>query len=150
MREVGTDERSCFDGDFVVDDRRVVELMHHVGWKRRDMVFQRRMRSGLTWPMSVPCTGPHRPFSRAPGCTSSIRTRRRVGTSDPQPVEGGVWRISQWGMFGDRPALDDASFLEFSRTLASNEIHAFLCEAQRVSDLKSMVFRPTAGTATTG
>lgn len=55
-----------------------------------------------------------------------------------QPVEGGMWRVSQWGMFGDRPVLDDASFLEFSQTLASKEIHAFLCDAQRVSDLKSM------------
>jgi len=55
-----------------------------------------------------------------------------------QSVEGGVWNLSQWGMFGERPRLDDTSFREFSRTLTSNEIHAFLRDAHRVSEFKSM------------
>jgi len=55
-----------------------------------------------------------------------------------QPVEGGLWQLSQWGLFGDHPPLDDAGFVAFSQTLASQEVFAFLCEARRVDDFKKM------------
>ncbi|MCC6193097.1 MAG: FAD-dependent monooxygenase [Burkholderiales bacterium] len=55
-----------------------------------------------------------------------------------QRVEAGQWKLSQWGMFGDSPALDDASFLVFSQTLTSPEITDFLRESERLSEFKRM------------
>jgi 2-polyprenyl-6-methoxyphenol hydroxylase-like FAD-dependent oxidoreductase len=54
------------------------------------------------------------------------------------PVEGGVWQLSQWGLFGDHPPLDDAGFAAYSQTLASPEISSFLRHARRVSEFRRM------------
>ena len=55
-----------------------------------------------------------------------------------QPVEGHRWKVTQWGMFGDRAPLEDNGFIEFSRSLVSGELHDFLREARRVTDFKAM------------
>ncbi len=54
------------------------------------------------------------------------------------PVEGGLWELSLWGLFGDHPSLDDTGFMEFARTLASQEVAEFLRDAERVTEFKKM------------
>ena len=54
------------------------------------------------------------------------------------PVEGGIWQLSQWGLFGDHPTLDDAGFIAFSQTLASQEIHNFLRSARRIDEFRKI------------
>lgn len=54
------------------------------------------------------------------------------------PVEGGIWQLSQWGLFGDHPPLEDVGFLAFSRTLASQEIHTFLRESRRIDEFRKI------------
>jgi 2-polyprenyl-6-methoxyphenol hydroxylase-like FAD-dependent oxidoreductase len=53
-----------------------------------------------------------------------------------QGVEGNRWKVAQWGLFGNHAPLDDAGFMEFSRSLASRELHDFLGVAQRVSGFR--------------
>ncbi|WP_437288414.1 FAD-dependent oxidoreductase [Sorangium sp. So ce406] len=45
-------------------------------------------------------------------------------------VEGDRWYVSLCGYFGEHPPLDDAGFVEFSRTIARPEIHELIKDAE--------------------
>ncbi|XXY45203.1 FAD-dependent monooxygenase [Sorangium sp. So ce269] len=45
-------------------------------------------------------------------------------------VEGDRWYVSLSGYFGEHPPLDDAGFVEFSRTIARPELHELIKDAE--------------------
>lgn len=49
------------------------------------------------------------------------------------PIEGNVWQVTLFGVAKDYPPTDDAGFLEYARTLASNRLYHAIKNAKRVS-----------------
>ncbi len=56
------------------------------------------------------------------------------------PLEGGRWMLSLGGRGGDKPAGDEAGFLEFARQLRTPTIYHAIRGARRVGDIARYVF----------
>lgn len=78
----------------------------------------RRTRAHLNGDLGVICP------SAPPG--------RRGGVA--LPMEGDRWMVTLFGMLGDHPPTDAASFLEFAKTLPAPDLHQLISDAEPLSE----------------